>query len=602
MADEKPKDNSDKTISNLYNKLQQKFDQNKFSIGYTVKNYSVSALKQNQEQVEQGESSPLINDVVTNLGNLQFDENGFTKDATWAVWRMYTRLADGLPLRNKGSKYTHIATFQGTNYNTNDWGDVFRPPKPLKQDAVREYQNSKKFDVGVFISQTKAVQYFNKMYVSTADSKIELTHIAKLIENKCLFAEIITGTSSRVIKVIGFTPAAWDGDGSGLYICPELFTLNQLKSIKIKLEINDVDKLLDQNCDYEFPINDGFYNQDDASMENYDVKAYKNWASTNASNSGSANDSIKLKQFNETIPIYVKLFIKEENRGKAMAALGNIKVNQRLFQMVGANNNKWNGYIRGDFSVKTQDLLKILGNICNNHNLKLITQQQIKRSAMKRGGGAQFGTGTSKTGKFKIPAGWPMFVTRQYKNADSSFYTSRFDSELTAIDDKNKNSRILRGEMSNEWYAERIRKANSGDAYVYCQGRGTIANKITRTFEQSFAIYSEVANQYNAQTGNTITPAQVILRVAPTLCCITSVARGAGNRGYHPHGQAIDFCYHENYCAPGGNPSGRHLSDNADQGYRPFLHYAYENGGRWGGASSTFFKKSMYDAMHFDWG
>lgn len=537
----------------------------------------------------------------------EYDSNGFSKDKEIAMWKMQLRLKGGLPVfQTQHSSYSIACLEHQKNQPSNNANQV---PLDLQLGAA----TTQLFDVGCFIDIADlAISYFNTMFCSSGEAgKFDSSSLWKLVANKCICAEVVFPKvkDAGMIGVIGQCNLS---NNATLYVNPSIFGCSGWgnKQVSVKVSVNNGEnvEVVPTGSKYKFPMQGATYNHAKCSIDKYGKLQYDKWEKNSSTRRGGEILSLI---YNDAQPVYVRFFIPTEKKSVA-DNLGVIPqgCSPNIYRPYGSS-TVGGTYMAGALTNEQKEMLQCLAKVCDARGLMPFKIQDFGPNGTvnlngKYGGNTRqySATGAKFGGTFTIPKGWPMGIDSDVTNSISNYADvkdKRIDNQLcmTRSTSQDVTDTVLKyAQKEKSWYQAAAAKADTADIIVKCNS--SVATKFNTLFAQSFRIYKEAHAMYNASKaeGDRVLIGQFMLKVCPSLCYITEIHRYNGSTSKHCNGQAIDFNYAANYLYTWQRHKQTPFVQGLQIAYRPFFHYLWSQKGIWGGASSTFYKRSKFDGMH----
>ena len=607
---------------------------NKVQIGYTVDSYKgvLSALKNVAANGVRSGGGSVMGDDYSGLTQLRFDNNNFSENVDAALWKMEFGLYGAVPLLDtENQKYLITATKGYTLESMNQTGNNKTIPPLLQPDILQNtWERGESFQNGVYIDIDDHLwKYMDKFFTGNVKKGAFTKEIVQaLVTNRCLVAQIIpiNGGSSVEALVIGKTGIT---NNSRILASPCMFASQVFSQLGLTVNVAGSDgnfSILPEctNGKYRSPISGASYDAKTGAIKGLDVNSWEKWLKKYHDAS-----SFEIVQPSR-IEFHVRIYIPANKRDTAEAYLPE-GFSQAIFNTY-SSIRMGPGNIPAGLSADVNRMMECITQACEKFGCRLYTANDVKNArscptAMgsdgswisKKGGGRS----TSMAGEFAIPNGWPMSTINQNYGGRSGadqrakghpkqgsgnavpwveVQEGRLDSALAG----RLSGTILSGSMSREWYQQRIEKSNLGLVKIRCNS--AVQNKFQQLFDNSWAVYGEAANIYNAgrPAEQQISAGEILLRCAPCICAINGnsgvhrsrMKDGKYRQTGHDGGCAIDFDPSNNYVTSSKdvNCFQQPIGKNMEVGYRPFLHYLYALGGGWGGSYK--FCDGLFDSMH----
>ena len=576
----------------LYEFLQknQSKDQFKVQFGYTIDSYKgvfAELEKYNQMMTEIYRGS-VFGQEYTKTG-LVFDSNNFSQQQA-CLWKMQLKLFGAMGVRciTSGNDYEIVATQGFTQEVMAQCGCPNQCPPLANLETIRGLQ---KLQVGAFISSANLEKYLKHFYVNNNTDISKKWDVPSLIANKLLRCQIISpkhNGNGSTCTIIGDTRVSED---SRLLVNPALFSTSNFSSSNINIYLKELQgdstqMVIPSDGSYQFCVggNKTVYNEKTATINGYTPKSLSDALSGSTTLDVKTTDSImQLADGDYWVKIYISDKAEAEKKGYVPTGLRDSAYSPLVDNLWGS------GEIVADFNPDVQEMMRCINELCQQQGMLLFTPETIKKNTGFNGKKctSALGLSTKKSGFFTIPSGYPMYVDTRYDAIKSG--SNRNDLDLQTKSKNFKSTKFWDGKMDEQWYRKRLKIADTGTIEVYCQSKGEVSKKFNDLFNNIYGFYQRAASKYNKNKPKQaqINAGLMLLKCAPSLCCISSIHRNRPGHelNRHQNGQAMDFD------VPGNKATGsfeEHLKMQITRGmqipYRPFLHYLYKLGGVWGGA------------------
>ena len=589
----------------LYEFLQknQSKDEFKVQFGYTIDSYKgvfAELEKYNQMMTEIYRGS-VFGQEYTKTG-LVFDSNNFSQQQA-CLWKMQLKLFGAMGVRciTSGNDYEIVATQGFTQEVMAQCGCPNQCPPLANLETIRGLH---KLQVGAFISSANLEKYLKHFYVNNNTDISKKWDVPSLIENKLLRCQIISpkhNGNGSTCTIIGDTRVSED---SRLLVNPALFSTSNFSSSNINIYLKELQgdntqMVIPSVGSYQFCVggNKTVYNEKTATINGYTPKSLSDALSGSTTLDVKTTDSImQLADGDCWVKIYISDKAEAEKKGYVPTGLRDSAYSPLVDNLWGS------GEIVADFNPDVQEMMRCINELCQQQGMLLFTPEMIKKNTGFRGKKctSALGLSTKKSGFFTIPSGYPMYVDTRYNTIKSGSQRNDY-----ALQTKPKNTKFWDGKMDEQWYRKRLQIADKGIIEVYCQSKGYVSEKFNDLFKNIYEFYRRAASKYNKNKPKQaqINAGLMLLKCAPSLCCISSVHRNRPGRelSRHQNGQAMDFDRSGNRETTSFE---EHLKTQITRGmeipYRPLLHYLYTSGGVWGGAYRFMPKSRSFDAMHIE--
>lgn len=317
-------------IYELVNKATQANSKmGKVQLGYTVDTYKGVLAQLQQINANIGGTGSY--DGLEQFSNsLRFDDNGWAISSDACLWEVEAKLCGSVPIKYIDNSKNGIVQVRGdTAEMMVKTGVVPYFPLSMTSDVSAVLDNGYTFPCGVYIDIANgAWKYMEHFFNSgtSAEGKIDDTVVQKLVENKCLYAQIINpnGGNSSEALVIGKTPNSYSGNNSKILISPLLFATNALSHLGISVTVSGsgipTQSLLPNNSQkYRSLIENASYDIKKGTIKELNVNNYKNWSKYNAQMTGEADDIYIDQLLNQKC--YIRLYIPSHKQAEARQIL-----------------------------------------------------------------------------------------------------------------------------------------------------------------------------------------------------------------------------------------------------------------------------------------
>lgn len=420
----------------------------------------------------------------------------------------------------------------------------------------------------------------------------------------------------------------------------------------------------------KFYCEDASYDSAKGSIASFDVKTFKNWLNVQIPDKKQISYELKLEHIVPS-ECLVRLYVPSQHKQEAIGILGGAPRDimfQEIQEMeyVAAQAQEFTGDACSN--ANTAEMLKCIEQLCNERGFKRF--ETVSTNADNKNpfgysnywyGPRQLSVSTAMAGRFVLPAGWPMCVINPKAGSTKPIYSTsgnppskkglknangvgdnslswiycvpqtggvvptassapkawetgqhiklsdRLDSALNTSGSGLK-ADILNGNMPQEWYKERLKKAHAGAIVMHCQS--AVQAQMQNFFNEVWGFYSDAANLYNQNKpeNEKVSTGELMLRCVPSLCSWhgatplhrNRLSAGASSSSGHDAGAGIDLGYYDNLDAraDGSEYKNREIYRRRSGAYRPMLHYLYKNKGGWGGEYPFMPSPRRFDAMH----